>query len=191
MAENVPDVQAVVFMRNWWLMLAMGALAVVFGIIALVYTTAAVNLIVVLVGIFVFLWGIMSIAAGFTAKAVMAKAWPYYLLGIVGIIIGIIMISNTAIGLDLLMLYLGIWAIITGILFGIAAFSAKDGNKWVRLLLFLGAVVAIILGCVFLFDSKDSAQTLMVLVGIFLIIFGAIQLGTGIAGRPKQVKLNG
>jgi uncharacterized membrane protein HdeD (DUF308 family) len=188
MAENVPDVNAVMFMRNWWMMIAMGAVAVIFGIIALIYTTAAVNVIVILVGAFVFLWGIMAIIAGFAAKAVMAKAWPMYLIGIVGIIVGLIMISNTNIGLDLLMLYLGLWAIIMGILFGITAFSAK-GNKWVRLLFFLGAIVAIVLGCIFIFDAKDSAQTLMVLVGIFLIIIGAVNLGTGIAGRPKAVKV--
>jgi uncharacterized membrane protein HdeD (DUF308 family) len=184
------NMQDMMFQRSWWAMILLGVVAIVFGLLALAYTVFVVFVAILLIGIFVLLWGVTYIMVGVTAKAEMKKAWPFYLMGILGVVVGFLMIVSPSFGFQLVMILLGIWAIIVGFLYGVIAFSVKD-DKAGRALMLVAGILAIVLGVLFILLPNDSAQVIMWLVGVFAIVMGAIAIGMGIYYRPKQSRAAG
>ena len=190
MVDKMPNMQTMMLQSAWWALVLVGLFAVIFGLFALLYTTLLIVVTVLLIGIFVLIWGVLYIMVGVAAKSEMKKSWPFYLLGLVGVILGLAMIVNPSFGFQLSMIILGLWAIIIGFMYGAVALAIKE-DATARILMLIGAILAIVLGVLFIILPNDSAAAIMWLVGIFAILMGAMAIGMGIFYRPKAVKTAG
>ena len=106
--------------KYWWVFALRGLLAVLFGLIAISWPGLTLVMLVYVFGFYVLFEGVLSIIAAFGRRD--EKNWWVVLVeGIAGVVFAILTFSWPAITAVLLLVFIAIWALATGILKIIAA----------------------------------------------------------------------
>jgi uncharacterized membrane protein HdeD (DUF308 family) len=159
--------------QYWLLILFRGIIAVLFGIVALISVEFTLLFLVYLFGAYVLIDGIIAIVASLQERKSSGAWWIVFLIGIVGIIVGILTFIHPG-NVALLIFYLvAIWLIIAGFFSIISAFFRANGVEWLSV---VGGVLSIIVGIIFLFHPVSSILSIVWLLGIFALIYGIIQI---------------
>jgi uncharacterized membrane protein HdeD (DUF308 family) len=165
--------------RYWWLWAAFGALSIVAGVIALANLNLSLVALGVLfgcwlivVGFFDVLGGVMAEDAG-TARRVLAV-----LLGVISLIAGLMCLRLPEAGLLALVIVVGSYLIVSGVLQ--MAGAVDDDQRWVGFAL---GLVNIALGILILALPSVSIVTFALLFGIGLVVRGAVALWVGLRLR--------
>ena len=158
-----------------------GILALAVGIIALAWPQVTVLALVILFAIYAF------IAAGLQAMQAFSsgKAGPvigHLLLGLVDIAAGVIALAWPGPTALVLVLIVGIWAIIAGLVEIAAAFQAGQ-QAGTRAMYILGGLITIAFGVVLCARPGLGAITLALLFGLFNLVHGGWALAQGIELR--------
>ncbi len=161
--------------RNWWVLLARGILALVFGILALTNPKVTLAVIVVFAAAYLIVDGILSVTAALTA-AERGRGWGWLLLGgLVGIAAGILMFvwpRATA----LLLLYLIVaWLIMMGVLMVVAAVRLRRqirGELWLA----AAGALSVLFGLYLVLNPGTGLSALLWLIGVYAAIFGLMMI---------------
>jgi uncharacterized membrane protein HdeD (DUF308 family) len=158
-----------------------GVLALAVGIIALAWPQVTVLALVILFAVYAF------IAAGLQAMQAFSsgKAGPvlgHLLLGLVDIAAGVIALAWPGPTALVLVLIVGIWAVIAGIVEIAAAFQAGE-PAGTRAMFILGGLVTVAFGVVLCARPGLGAVTLALLFGLFSLVLGISQIVAGIELR--------
>jgi uncharacterized membrane protein HdeD (DUF308 family) len=158
----------------WWLILLRGVVALLFGILALISVQFVLLFLVYLFGAYVLLDGIMAIIVSLQERRSASGWWVVFLLGIVGVIVGLLCFIHPG-NVALLIFYLvAIWLIISGLFGIISAFALRAaGAEW---LLVVVGVISIIVGIVFFIHPTSSILSIVWLLGIFALVYGIVQI---------------
>ena len=157
--------------REWWVLLARGALAILFGIIALAVPGIALLAFIYVFAAYALLDGIMAIVVSVQERRFLRAWWVLLLEGVLGIIFGILAFAwpgETA----LVLLYLvAIWALVTGIMEVGSAFivPGSAGQRWG---LGLAGLLSIIFGLILIVRPGNGLLAILWFVGIYAIVFG-------------------
>lgn len=159
--------------QNWWTFLIRGVIAILFGIAAIVWPSLTVSTLVFVFGAYVLIDGVFAIIDGFSGRSENSHWWVEILIGLAGIVIGIwamLFPGLTAIGL---MYFIAAWWLVTGALQIIFAIRVRKEimNEW---LLILTGALSVILGIAFMLFPGSGAVSLIWVIGIYAIFFGAI-----------------
>jgi uncharacterized membrane protein HdeD (DUF308 family) len=160
--------------RNWGWIALRGVLAIVFGVIALVQPQSAFAALVLLFGAYAFADGVFALVALFRGAGG-NRFWVLALEAVVGIGIGVLTITRPAQTALVLLYYVGIWAILTGILEIVAAVRLRKeitGEFWLG----LAGVLSIAFGVLLFVQPDSAALALTIWIGIYAIIFGVVLL---------------
>jgi uncharacterized membrane protein HdeD (DUF308 family) len=158
-----------------WLVLAAGVISVLAGILALVYPDVTLLALAIFAGINVIVLSVLRIADAFSADVDGTGRTLAAIVGILGLIAGIVILRRPGESLLALLLILGVWLIVTGVIdFFQALATATD-----RALRMLVGIADIILGILILSLPGLSLATLAVLVGIAFIVRGALAVYAG------------
>jgi len=158
-----------------------GILAVAVGIIALAWPSVTVLALVILFAVYAFMAAGLQAAQAFSS----ANAGPvigHLLLGLVDLAAGIIALAWPGPTALVLVLIVGVWAIIAGLVEFSAAFSAAFASgepAGTRAMLILGGLVTIAFGVVLCARPGIGAITLALLFGLFNLIAGTWMLVQG------------
>lgn len=152
-------------------MVISGLIALVFGIIVLGQPSATLAVVAVLFGLYFLVSGVIRVVRGLFTHGAAGGRVLSILFGVLLIGVGIITIRNPLNSLVVLGLIIGIAWIIEGI--AVLAETASDSSRWPGLLL---GIVSLIAGIVVLFAPLQSLAALVLLVGIFLIASGIVQI---------------
>jgi uncharacterized membrane protein HdeD (DUF308 family) len=174
---DVPDVQVhlVRLSRSWGWFAFFGALCVLVGILVLVWPGHTLVALAVLFGLELVVSGVFRLVAAVAAtdatggtRALMA------ILGLLGLVVGLWALRHVDTALSVLALFLGIYWIVDGVVETFTAISHPElpGRGWVLVSGLLGALAGIIL----VVWPKPTLLVLAVILGIFLLCFGALQL---------------
>lgn len=98
----------------WWLPLIKGIVAVVVGIIAMAMPRATITALVVLLGVYVLVDAVISVANGAAMRGV-AGSRLMVVWGVLGGIIAIIMLAHPQAVMNLIVVLVGAWALVSGI----------------------------------------------------------------------------
>ena len=155
-----------------------GLVSLVFGILLLVRTQGTIEVIMMLVGLWWLIQGLFNILAIFIDKS----QWGWRLIGgIFGILAGVLVLNFPALGgaiaLSVNAIILGVLGIIFGLAFLVAAFQ---GGGWG---FGLFGAVSIVVGLLMVFNSLLTAQIMIYIFAILLIIQGAAGVFLGLANR--------
>jgi uncharacterized membrane protein HdeD (DUF308 family) len=165
--------------RYWWLWALFGVLSVIAGVIALANPGLSLLTIALLFGCYLIVAGFFDVLAGLTADdADAARRVFAVLLGVLALIAGVIVLVRPGTGLLALVLVVGVYLIVAGVLELASAFS--DPQPWLGALL---GLLNIVLGIVILAIPRLSLVTFAVLFGIGLIVRGAVAIAEGIRLR--------
>ncbi len=128
-----------------------------------------------LFGAWVFVDGLFDIAAAFEERRTQSRWWILLLEGLTGIIIGILTFVWPGITALVLLTFIAVWAIITGIFEIVAAIwlsRAIRGEWWLA----LAGILSVIFGLIMFFSPRSFALAIVWLIAAYAIIFGIVLL---------------
>jgi uncharacterized membrane protein HdeD (DUF308 family) len=171
--EGIMQIAQTVVRDYRWMLLFRGIIAILLGILAIVWPGKTLIVLIYLFGAYAILDGIANIVAAIRGHAF--KSWGLLLVeGIVSIIAGVVAFVWPGITAFVFIYLLAGWAIVTGIVEMVAAFSPADENRsWDWWLLLAGAA-SVIFGILIAFQPLAGLLTVIWLLGIYAIVFGVL-----------------
>ena len=158
-----------------------GILAIIVGIIALAWPSVTVLALVIVFAIYAFIASGLQAMQAFSS----AKAGPvigHLLLGLVDLAAGVVALAWPGPTALVLVLIVGVWAIVAGLVEFFAAFRSGE-PAGTRAMLILGGLVTVAFGVVLCARPGIGAVTLALLFGLFSLIAGIWMLVQGIELR--------
>ena len=156
--------------RNWWLFLVVGLVSILAGILAIVYPDITLLALGIIVGVGLLFSGGIEIAeaiAGDHESRVLAA-----IVGVLSIVAGLICLRRPGESLLAIVVVLGIYLVVAGIVRFIRSFSTLEDRA---LQMGLG-IIDVILGILILSLPELSLVTLAILFAISLLIRGAFMV---------------
>ena len=163
-----------VLTRNWWALALRGILAILLGLAAIVLPGVTLAVLITLFGAYAVVDGVLAIIAGVRAAERHERWWSPVLKGLAGIAAGgMAFIWPALTALALLYLIAG-WAIVTGVLEVVAAVHLHRAHgEW---LLIINCVLSIFFGLLIVVWPGAGLITLLWMIGVYAVIFGATLL---------------
>jgi uncharacterized membrane protein HdeD (DUF308 family) len=161
------------------LLIAGGVLGAIAGILALVYPDITLLALALIAGINLLLLGVLSLVDAFSAESDTATRVLAAVLGLLGIMGGLVVMRRPGESLLAVLIVLGIWLVVTGIVDLVRAI-ANAQDRGLRL---LAALFDIVLGGLILALPDVSLKTLALLIGIAFIVRGVFSVWRGVALR--------
>jgi uncharacterized membrane protein HdeD (DUF308 family) len=169
-------------------LIARGILAVVVGVIALAWPSVTVLALVILFAVYAFLAAGLQAVRAFSSR----NAGPvlgHLLLGLADLAAGVIALAWPGPTALVLVLIVGVWAVVAGLVEIAAAFAAGE-PAGTRAMLILGGLATIAFGVVLCARPGIGAVTLALLFGLFNLIAGSWMLVQGIELRRTEKTLH-
>ena len=154
----------------WISPLIYGILLIVMGVLMIVFKSEALRWILIASGILLIIINALNIII--VLKELRAVA----ILPILYILLGVVLIVLPALMADVVMAIFAVMMILYGVLSVLGAVGDKDGNM---LTLGLGVgigILAVIVGVYALFNLKDTANIVMIVIGAINIFMGVMQV---------------
>lgn len=171
------------FRHLWKTVLAWGVLSVLLGVAILLWPGISIEIAAVLFGVYLLVSGVAQIIFGFTLDVPGGERLLLFLSGGLSLALGVLALRNLGEGYAILLL--AIW-IGVGFLFqGIAetslaiGFRALPGRGWHIVM----GIVSIIAGVIVLAWPFSSIVVLAVVIGVWLIVLGVMQIGWSLQAR--------
>ena len=172
--------------RNWWLVVVRGVLAILFGVTTFLWPGLTLLVLVLMFGVYAVIDGIVAIIAGVVGSKYSPRWWMFLVEGIVSLAAGIIAIMRPGLAGFVLVAVIAAWAILTGILEIAAAIRLRREitNEW--MLAFAG-FVSIVLGVVLFFQPVAGGLVITLMIGSYALIFGIMLVVLGFRLRRLDI----
>jgi uncharacterized membrane protein HdeD (DUF308 family) len=155
----------------WWVLLLRGVLAILFGIAAYAWPGMTLVTLLTLFGAFAVVDGIFNVFHAFSGRKEDERWWVLLLEGLLGIAIGVITFQAPEVTATVLILYIGFWAMATGVLRIILAVRLRkeiEGEWWMA----LAGLAGIVFGVFMVARPGAGALAVLWLVAIWAIVGG-------------------
>lgn len=159
---------------HWWAVGLRGLIGIIFGLICIFVPAAAILTLIIFFAAYMLVDGVLALVSGIKA-ARNGKRWGLLILeGIVDLAAGGIAFIWPGITAIAFVILIGIWAVISGALLVVAAFSLKrDHGRW---WLVLAGIASVVFGIMLLIAPVVGAVVLTWWVGAYAIAFGVMLL---------------
>jgi uncharacterized membrane protein HdeD (DUF308 family) len=162
-------------------LILLGVLAIIVGIIALAWPGVTILALVILFSVYAFIdAGLQAMRAFGSASA--GPVLGHLLLGLIALAAGVIAIVWPGPTALVLVLVVGIWAFVGGIMEIAAAFGSGE-SAGTRALFVLSGLISVAFGVVLFARPGVGAVTLALLFGFFALIYGVSQIILGVETR--------
>ena len=162
-------------------LIARGILALAVGVIALAWPSVTVLALVILFAIYAFMASGLQAARAFSSRNA-GPVFGHLLLGLADLAAGVIALAWPGPTALVLVLIVGVWAVIAGLVEFFAAFASGE-PAGTRAMLVLGGLATAAFGVVLCARPGIGAVTLALLFGLFNLIYGTWALVQGIELR--------
>ena len=169
-------------------LIARGVLAIAVGIIALAWPKVTILALVILFAVYAFIAAGLEAMRAFSSRSA-GPVFGHLLLGLVDLAAGVIALVWPGPTALVLVLIVGVWAVIAGLVEFSAAFASGE-PAGTRAMLILGGLVTIAFGVVLCARPGIGAVTLALLFGLFNLIAGIWMLAQGIELRRTDKALH-
>ena len=159
------------FVRNWWVLLLRGLLAIVLGI--LVFTRPAWTLaaVVLAFGVYAIVEGASALFAAITGWLHRDDRWLLVLEAVVGIGVGVVTLCTPGITAVVVIFFIAVWALATGVLRiveGVRLRREIPGEVW----MVLGGVASVIFALLVMLRPLAGALAMVRVIGAYALILG-------------------
>jgi uncharacterized membrane protein HdeD (DUF308 family) len=161
------------------LLIVAGVIGTIAGILALVFPDLTLLALAIIAGINLLLLGALSLVDAFSGDEDTTARVLAAVLGLLGIMAGLVVMRRPGESLLAVLLVLGIWLVVTGVVDLVRA-VVNAAYRGIRL---LAAVVDIVLGGLILALPDVSLKTLALLIGLAFIVRGLLSVWRGILLR--------
>jgi uncharacterized membrane protein HdeD (DUF308 family) len=166
-----PPPTVLLMINSWQATLIVGLVTIVLGVIVIAHPNGSLRVLAVLIGIAAIISGIFQLIRAADRKA-QHRLW----LGITGLVfvaLGVVLIRHLHLTLALVGLLVGLSWIVQGIAGLMSAFCGpREGAVWWAVF----GSVSLIAGIVVIASPESSVTVLAVLVGIWLLVIGLLEV---------------
>jgi uncharacterized membrane protein HdeD (DUF308 family) len=174
--------------RLWQATVLFGLLAVILGVAILAWPGPSIVVAAVLFGVYLVVSGIALVVLAFSLPVSAGSRFLNFISGALSVVLGILAFRHFGQGYAVLLLaiWIGIGFIFRGVTAVASAVSDRGfpGRGWA---IFFG-VISIIAGVVVLGYPFDSIVTLTLVVGIWMIVLGVMEVISGFGIRSDVKK---
>lgn len=159
--------------RAWWLVLARGILAIVFGLIAWAWPKLTLFVLVAFWGAYALIDGAVALVAGFRMRAESGPLWSVIVVGLLGIGGGAAALLWPGMTALVMLMFIASWAIAVGAFQIVTAVRLRREieNEW---MMGVSGALSILLGILLILNPDAGWVTLVWLIGGFSIAFGVL-----------------
>jgi uncharacterized membrane protein HdeD (DUF308 family) len=173
----------------WMSAILFGLLAVILGVVILAWPGPSLLVAAMLFGVYLVLSGVAMVVLAFSLPVSAGSRFLNFISGVLSIILGIFAFRHFGQGYAILLL--AIWIGIGFIFRGVTAVALAVGEHGVPgrgWAIFFG-VISVIAGVVVLAYPFDSIVTLALVVGVWLVILGVVEMISGFGMRSDVKKV--
>jgi uncharacterized membrane protein HdeD (DUF308 family) len=172
--------------RNWWILLLRGLAGVLFGIAAFVWPGLTVLALTLLYGAFAMADGVTSLGAALTGSGEKGiPTWWLGLVGLLGIAVGVVAFLWPGITAFALVIMIGAWAVVIGVLEIIGALWLRKQIEDEWLMIAIG-LLSLLFGLALLLRPVAGAVAIAWAVGAFALISGLLHIGFALRLRNAR-----
>jgi uncharacterized membrane protein HdeD (DUF308 family) len=169
------------------LVIAAGAISIVVGFLAIFYPDITLLALAIFAGINLILVSGLSLLDAFSPNADAGTRALSAVLGVLGLIAGLVVLRRPGETLLALVLVLGIWLVVSGVVAFVRAFSRLED----RALQMLVAIGEVVLGILILSLPDVSLRTVAIFAGIGFILRGSLAVYAGLQLRKVSAPVAG
>lgn len=168
--------------RYWWALILRGLAAVIFSVLTFVLPGVTLQVLILMFGAYMLVDGVFRVAAALGGRR-SASHWGLMLLhGLLGIGLGIFTWIAPGVTAVALLVYIAIWAVITGVLEIVAAIRLRHeirGELWLG----LGGLLSIAFGAMVLLFPLAGALGMVWMLAGYAMAFGVSMVVLGVRLR--------
>jgi len=168
---------------GWKVLVARGAIALVFGVLAMAWPLETATALALLWGIWAIADGFGSLAQGFWPGAGSDSRWLLVAMGAIALIAGIVAVTSPQVTAVALTWILGIWLIARG-LFELWA-AVTSSTTVPRGLLALAGLVDLLLGVLFAANPGKAVTGIAFVLGLVAFVWGVVFVLVGLWVRRE------
>jgi len=168
--------------KIWIFAIIRGVLGILFGLIALFAPIATALVLAIVIGIYALVDGVFDIVEAIRHRGSSSMVFRI-VLGVVSILFGIVVLIWPGMSLGILVIMVGIWAIIIGVLQIVSSVGhrAVPNSGWVWGI--VGGALAILFGVLVLVWPGTGLVTIIWIIGIWAIVWGIVLIVLGVQLR--------
>jgi uncharacterized membrane protein HdeD (DUF308 family) len=159
--------------RYWWVLLLRGLFTIAFGVMAFAWPKLTLTALVLLFGAFCLADGLVGGWAAIRGRKEHDRWWVLLLWALVSVAAGVLTAMNPGLTALALVIYIAVWAILTGLLQIIAAVRLRREIEGEWLLGAAGAL-SILVGVLMIARPGAGAVSLVWLIGSFALALGVL-----------------
>lgn len=159
--------------RYWWMTALRGAAWILFGLTVLTWPGLSLVVLTLMFGAFVLIDGISTTATAIGGRRENQGWWVLLLVGLCGIAVGVSTFLTPGLTALALLLYIAVWAIITGALQTVTAIRLRkeiEGEFWLA----LSGILSVLFGVLILSRPGAGAMSVLWLIGLYAMVFGGM-----------------
>lgn len=171
-----------VLSRYWWLIALRGLIWVGFGIFAFVQPVVSLVTLTLVIGAIFLVDGAIGLIAGLAGGREQEDRWLLVLTGVAGVAVGVLTFLNPAMTGLVLLFYIALWSIATGLLEIFAAIRLRKeihGEMW----LILAGIVSVAFGVFILARPGAGALALLWIIATYAIVLGVTMIALALRSR--------
>jgi uncharacterized membrane protein HdeD (DUF308 family) len=178
---RMPTMGAETLSENWWVVVLRGLAAIVFGVLTLFAPGISLAALVLLFGAYALADGVLAIITSIRRRS-SERWWLLLLEGIAGIAAGIITLIMPGITALALLYLIAARAIVVGALQISTAIRLRKviTGEW---LMVLSGIASVIFGVLLVIFPGIGALAVVLWIGAFSLVIGAVLVGLGIRLR--------
>lgn len=161
--------------RGWWVSLIIAVFAIVLGLAAILAPIATIAAWVLVWALFVIVGGIVGIISAFVTRKGNRGWWLELIWGLLGVLVGGYILMHPSVGALILVILVGIWAIIGGVVDIVRGFQLRgllQGWGW----MLASGACWIVLGLLFIAAPEMAATITTQIIGIFIMLLGIVSV---------------
>ena len=161
--------------RSWWVLLVRGLAAIVFGVLTWMQPAASAVALLVIFGAYVLVDGALGVYGTIKNRHQSSHWWVMLIWGLAGVIVGVLTVINPAITGLVLTIYIGVWAVVTGVMQIIAAMRLRKEieGEW---LLVLSGLLSVVFGGFVLSQPMAGMMAMVWVIATYAVIFGVLMI---------------
>lgn len=174
--------------RNWWVLLLRGVAAIAFGILTFAWPGISLASLVLVFGAFCLADGVMAAWTALTTRKQLENRCLLLIGGALGVGVGLVTLFQPDVTAVVLLFYIAVWAIATGVVQLITAVRLRAGieDEW---MLALAGLASLGFGALLLLRPGAGALGVLGLIGGYAVVLGALLVALALEVRAAARRI--
>ncbi|KDN13608.1 HdeD family acid-resistance protein [Snodgrassella communis] len=161
--------------ENWWMVLIRGGAALIFGLLTWFYPFISILIMVMFFGVYALIDGVLGVVIAINGRRTHQDWWLMLIWGMVSILAGIMTFFVPGITWLVLITFIAIWSLVSGILQIIAAIRLRKsirGEGW----MIVAGMLSVLVGIILLINPVQGGIALTWVIGVYAALFGVMNI---------------